>query len=135
MEQSPTLRALVRKIEATPILVFAECQLRLPSGVSGRLNFVTSVNDMCYVRVAVDCTMTPRWQTAVLAHEIQHALEVGRRPDVMDVKAMESLYEDIGFPTIRGGPDRHFKTAAATAVQHAEYEEMGRRPIHETTVY
>ena len=78
LEQSPTLRALVAEIEATPVLVFAECHFHLPSGVAGRLNFVTSVKGIRYVRVAVDCTLIPRWQVSLLAHEIQHALEVGR---------------------------------------------------------
>ena len=135
LAQSPTLRALVAEIEAAPVLVFAECNLRLPSGVSGRLNFVTSVNGVRYVRVAIDCTMTHRWQVSLLAHEIQHALEVATHPDVVDVDAMESLYEDIGFPTTRDGPERHFETAAAKAVQRAVNAEMGRRPERETTAY
>jgi hypothetical protein len=133
--QSPTLRALVAEIEATPVLVFAECQLRLPIGVAGRLNFVTSVNGVRYVRVAIDCTMTPRWQVSLLAHEIQHALEIGRHPDVVDVDAMESLYEDIGFSSARDGLERHFETAAARAVQRAVNAELGRRPERESTAY
>jgi hypothetical protein len=133
--QSPTLRALVAEIERAQVLVFAECNLRLPSGIAGRLNFVTSVNGVRYVRVAIDCTMAPRAQVSLLAHEIQHALEVATHPDVVDVDAMESLYEGIGFPTTRDGPARHFETAAAKAVQRAVNAEMGRRPERDTAAY
>jgi hypothetical protein len=123
--QSPTLNALVAEIEATPLLVFVECGIRLPSGVGARTNFVTSVGETRLVRVAVDCSLTHRWQVSLLAHEIQHALEIGRRPEVLDVDAMESLYESIGFPTVRDGSTRHFETEAAIAVQRAVNEELG----------
>ncbi len=127
LAQSPTLQKLVAEIEATRLLVFAECGLRLPSGIGGRMNFVTSANDFRFVRIAIDCTLTERWQTKLLAHEFQHALEIGRNPDVVDVEAMESLYEEIGYPTSRDYGIRHFETDAAIAVQRAvEHELEGR---------
>jgi hypothetical protein len=122
--QSPTLRDLVEEVEATPMLVFAECSLRLPTGISGRMNFVTSVNGVRFIRIAIDCMLTDKWQIMVLAHEIQHALEIGRRPDVEDVEAMELLFEEIGFPTARDRAHRHFETEAAQVVQRAVEHEL-----------
>ena len=130
--QSPTLRALIREVEATPILVFAECAVRLPSGVGARLNFITTVRALRYVRVGVDCSLTQRWQIALLAHEMQHALEVGKHPDVVDVEDMESLYEDIGFRTPRDGTFRHFESNAAIAVQQAVNQELGAHLTRES---
>jgi hypothetical protein len=43
----------------------------------------------------------------------------------VDVEAMESLYETIGYPTARDGAIRHFETEAAIAVQRAVNEELG----------
>ena len=71
------------------------------------------------------CSLTNRWQVSLLAHELQHALEIGRRPEVHNVDAMELLYESIGFPTVRDGSNRHFETEAAIAVQRAVNEELG----------
>ena len=122
---SPTLNALVAEVEATPLLVFVECSFRLPSGLGARTNFVTSVGDTRFVRVAVDCSLTSRWQVSLLAHELQHALEIGRHPEVHNVDAMELLYESIGFPTVRDGATRHFETEAALAVQRAVNQELG----------
>ena len=127
LAQSPTLQKLVAEIEATRILVFAECAVRLPSGIGGRMNFVASANDFRFVRIAVDCTLTDRWQAKLLAHELQHALEIGRNPDVVDVEAMESLYEEIGYPTSRDPAIRHFETDAALAVQRAVERELEGR--------
>ena len=123
--QSPTLSALVAEVEATPLLVFVECAVRLPSGVGARTNFVTSVGDTRLLRIAVDCSLTNRWQVNLLAHELQHALEVGRHRQVTDIEAMESLYESIGFPTARDGSIRHFETEAAIVVQRAVNDELG----------
>lgn len=127
LAQSPTLQKLVAEIEATRILVFVECAIRLPSGVGGRMNFVTNAHDYRFVRIAVDCTLTERWQTTLLAHELQHALEIGRHPDVADVEAMESLYEEIGYPTTREAGTRHFETEAALVVQRAVGQELDGR--------
>jgi hypothetical protein len=135
MTQSPTLNKLVAEVEAMPLLVFVECSFRLPSGVGARTNFVTSVGDTRFLRVGVDCGLTQRWQVSLLAHEIQHALEIGRHRQVMDVDAMESLYENIGFPTIRDGSTRHFETDAAIAVQRAVHEELAGRAVPSTLAY
>jgi hypothetical protein len=123
--QSPTLGKLVAEVEASPLLVFIECALRLPSGVGARTNFVTSVGETRLLRVAIDCSLTNRWQISLVAHELRHVLEVGRHPKVVDVEAMESLYENIGYPTARDGAIRHFETDAAIAVQKAVSEELG----------
>jgi len=123
--QSPTFGKLVAEVEATPLLVFVECARRLPSGVGARTNFVTSVGDTRLLRVAIDCSLTNRWQISLVAHELQHVLEIGRHPEVVDAEAMESLYETIGYPAGRDGATRHFETGAAIAVQRAVHEELG----------
>jgi len=128
MQQSPTLRALVEKIEAAPILVFIEGDIRMPTHIGARLNFVTSVNGLRYVRVDIDCTLSPRRQIALLAHELQHALEIGERTDILDAEGMESLYEEIGFQSSDSGAHKSYETETAKAVQRAVDEEMGTRP-------
>jgi hypothetical protein len=128
MQQSPTLRALVERVEAAPILVFIEGDIRMPLYVGARLNFVTSVNGMRYVRVDIDCTLSPRRQIALLAHELQHALEIGERTDILDEEGMESLYEEIGFQSSDSGSHRSYETEAAKSVQRAVDDELGGRP-------
>ena len=124
--QSPTLRALVEKVETSSILVFVDSDIRMPDRIGARLNFVTSMNGLRYVRVAVDCKLSPRRQVALLAHELEHAFEIGSRPDIVDVEAMESFYEDFGFQTFENGRHRSFETDAAQATQEAVDEELGR---------
>ena len=130
--QSPTFRALVEKVDAIPILVFVEADIRMPARIGARLSFVTSVNGLRYVRVHVDCTLSARRQIALLAHELQHALEIGERTDILDVEAMESLYEDIGFESLDTGSHKSFETEAALSVQRTVDEEMGMRQARTT---
>ena len=125
--QSPTFRTLVDKVEASSILVFVEGDIRMPIQLGARLNFVTSVNDFRYVRVAIDLTLPPRRQIALLAHELQHAVEIGERPEIVDTEAMESLYEDIGFRPFEQRHHRNFETEAAIAMQDAVDQELGGR--------
>jgi hypothetical protein len=133
--QSPTFRSLVEKVEASSILVFVEGDIRMPVQLGARLNFVTSVNDFRYVRVAIDLTLPPRRQIALLAHELQHTLEIAERPDIVDVEAMESLYEDIGFPSFEQRRHRNFETDAAIAMQDAVSEELGGRTPKSPAAY
>ena len=133
MTQSPTLRALVEKVEAAPILVFIEGDIRMPLYVGARLNFVTSVNGLRYVRVDIDCTLSPRRQIALLAHELQHALEIGQRTDILDADGMESLYEEIGFQSNDNGSHKSYETEAAKAIQRAVDDELGMRQPRGTT--
>jgi hypothetical protein len=135
--QSPTFRTLVEKVEASSILVFVEGDIRMPERLGARLNFVTSVNDLRYVRVDINCTLAPRRQIALLAHELQHALEIADRPDILETEAMETLFEDIGFQSFENGRHRSFETEAAIEVQETVDRELGARASrpHGSVVY
>jgi hypothetical protein len=109
---------------------FVEGDIRMPERLGARLHFVTSVNDVPYVRVDINVTLATRRQIALLAHELQHALEIADRPDVTDVEAMESLFEDIGFQTSDNGRHRSFETGTAIDVQEAVEGELGGRAPH-----
>lgn len=127
LTQSPTLRTLVEKVEAASILVFVEADIRMPDRLGARLKFVTAINGVRYVRADINCTLAPRRQVALLAHELQHALEIADRPDIVDAEAMESLYEDIGFESFENGRHRSFETDVALDVQETVDREMGGR--------
>lgn len=127
LTQSPTFRTLVDKVEASSILVFVEGDIRMPERLGARLKFVTSVNDVRYVRVDINVTLAPRRQIALLAHELQHALEIADHPDITDVEAMESFFEDIGFQSFEDGRHRSYETDAALEVQETVEQELGGR--------
>jgi len=137
LTQSPTLRAQVDKVEASSILVFVDGDMRMPERLGAQLTFVTSVNDVRYVRVDINVMLPPRRQIALLAHELQHALEIADRPEIQDVEAMELFYEDLGFQSFDDGHHRGFETEAALQMQEAVERELGGRAprAHAPAVY
>lgn len=97
MERSATFRALVDALERSDVRVYIDVTPYLSGRVSGGLSFVGASASMRFVRIALDARLTP-WQTVyVLAHELQHALEVARAPDVRTLQAFDDLYRHIGF--------------------------------------
>ena len=137
LTQSPTLRTLVDKVEASSILVFVDGDMRMPERFGAQTKFVTSVNDVRYVRVDINVMLAPRRQIALLAHELQHALEIADRPEIQDVEAMELFYEDAGFQSFDDGRHRGFETDAALEMQEAVERELGGRAprAHAPAVY
>lgn len=125
---SPTLRGLVAELDAAPILVFVSCAPFLPSPVGARLNLITSVNTMRYVRVEVNCTFGDRNQIAMLAHELHHAWEIAGRADILDEDSMESYFEAYGRPSYFDGQHSSYETGAAIATQKRVMAETARAP-------
>jgi hypothetical protein len=124
--RSETFRELVAALESAPVLVFVECDLRLPPRLSARLSFVTSVATMRYVRVDIACAVPSRRQVPLLAHEFQHALEIGLASDITDLDSMEEHYESIGFQIYGDKAHKAFETDAALRVEQQVKDEFYR---------
>jgi RecB family exonuclease len=75
--------------------------------------------------VDINVMLPPRRQIALLAHELQHALEIADRPEIQDIEAMESFYEDVGFQSFDDGRHRAFETEAALEMQEAVERDLG----------
>jgi len=100
----------------------------MPEGLSGRLNFVSSVGGVRYVQVIIRCWLPTRRQLSFLAHELQHALEIATNSEIAGADSMESYYTDVGFQTFIDGVHRGFETDAAIAVQNQVDREMNEKP-------
>ena len=122
--RSETFRHLVAALDAAPVLVFVGCDLRLPVRLSARLTFVTSVAALRYVRVDIACALPSRRQVPLLAHEFQHALEIGLASDITDLDSMEEHYESVGFQTYGDKSHKSFETDAALRVEQRVKDEL-----------
>lgn len=123
---SPTLAALVQRTDEASVLVFVECAPRMASQVGARLSLMTGIRGLRYVNVRMDCRLLPKQLVALLADEIQHAVEIGERTDITDVDAMESFYEDVGFQSYSDGHHRRYETDRAIAIQKTVAREVER---------
>jgi hypothetical protein len=96
LKRSPTMRALVDRIEASNVIVYVGAKPLMKSHLSGALSFVTSAGDYRYVRAMINADLLPDLMIATLAHEFQHVLEVIDAPSVVDDKSLVNLYRSIG---------------------------------------
>lgn len=125
LESSETARGLVAHIEHTDLIVYVQLTPeQLPGRAATRLVVAGPQNR--YLRIVMGASTHPRDRGALLAHELQHALEIGRAPQVRDDRTLRELYREIG-------EDRHarndFETTAARNVGAQVQREIGRVPL------
>ena len=97
MQRSPTMRALVDRIEASNVIVYISSNPMMKSHLSGALSFVTAAGDYRYVRAMISSDQVIDQMIATLAHEFQHVLEVAENPSVVDDASLVKLYRRIGI--------------------------------------
>jgi hypothetical protein len=94
---SPTLRTLVHRLLDSDVVVYLWCEGSSPAIPDGRLTFVSSVGGRRYVVVRLVRLASRERQIAILAHELQHAVEIADAPDVIDHASLEHEYRRIGY--------------------------------------
>ena len=125
VETSATVRELLKRIEASDVVVFVACEPDVSVRVSGRLNFVAAAGGFRYVVIRLKPTRRSA-AIAMLAHELQHAAEIAAAPSIVDEASMTRAYERIGYKSwsVHGG--LAFETQAAV--------DTGRRVVGELAV-
>jgi hypothetical protein len=124
VRHSPTFRDLVDRLERADVVVYV-CRGRDPDvRVAGRLTFVSAAGGLRYVVVRIVPFLTRAHQIAVLAHELQHAVEIADTPAIVDSASLAREYMRMGHVSRRSTmPGIAFDTVAAV--------EAGRRVLEE----
>ena len=92
---------------------------------SAYLRFVSRAAGLRYLLVQVArWDVSPTDRVAWLAHELQHAVEIARAPDVQDNASVARLYRQIGWQSGRG----RFETSEARWVGRLARFQLGERP-------
>ena len=115
IRRSALFRELVTQIELSDLIVYVEPDCTLRDYVQGKLVFVTAAPPVRYLRVRIACQLTGIKQIAMLAHELQHAVEVANAPWVVDEASLAAEYRRIGFPSqaATATPGTAFESQAA----------------------
>ena len=128
LAQSPTFRGIVSRIDQLPGLVYlVPSRCGALSGLSACMDHDVKVRGgYRFLRVNVMPGDPAFRQLPLLAHELQHALEVLSDDSAMCQETVAQLYERIGVPKGMG----NFETEAALRVQETVVNELrkaGRR--------
>ena len=124
--QSVTFRALVDDLEQTNTIVYVEY------GICGFGHYraclphaVTIAGGHRYIRVLVDPGESGAHQLSLIAHELQHALEIARTPGIRCADDITALFRRIGrSPHCPGGMPDCFETSDALATGRVVLEEV-----------
>jgi hypothetical protein len=93
---SPTLAAMLDRVERSDVIVFIVGTPRLETNLRGCLHFMGSSGGYRYVRAQIKTMMNRYDVIASLAHELQHAIEIAEHPGVTSESALAELYRRIG---------------------------------------
>lgn len=125
-EQSPSFRALVDRLEATDVVVYVQCA-RLRSHLGGELAFVSVAAGIRYVIVRIAPHLTTDRTIAILGHELQHALEIAERPEIVDSRTLALAYAKFGITRRAAHARVDFDTEAAIGTGNAIWREVTLR--------
>lgn len=119
-ERSPTVARLLAAIEASDVIL--QIDVRYEATVPRAMtHLVTSAGDVRYVRTVINQRMSPWQQIELLAHELQHVVEIAADLNVRDQQTMEARFALLGW---REGRHGAFETSAAI-----EAERQARREL------
>jgi len=119
--KSSVLNVLIGQLDSTDIFVYIEVSSS-PDIPLARTKLVTAVPGARFLRVALNAQVPPWDRLPLLAHELQHALEIAADADVRDDDGIRRLFQRVGFS---GGTDK-YETAAARDVERRVRVELAR---------
>lgn len=93
MRRSPAIQQLVGELEQSDVIVYVETGL---VGYSGRTVFVGASAEARFLRITLDVPEIDDRLLAWLGHELQHAAEIARVPEVRSAEAVRQLYLALG---------------------------------------
>ncbi len=91
---------------------------------SSRLTFVSSVGGYRYVLVRLQRFMSSGRQLAIMAHELQHAVEIADAPVITDEASLAREYKRIGYVN-------RYSTTPGIAFDSDAAVQMGYRVLQE----
>ena len=124
VQRSATFRAVVRALEQSRVIVYVEMREDAAHPVGGALHFIGAAGGVRWVRARVDSGTANRARahedvvrlTAILGHELRHALEAAEAPSLDSLAEFERYYRRIGVD------DRHLLDTLAARATGATVE-------------
>jgi hypothetical protein len=126
LSRSQTFRELVAALDASDVIVYVEPKMSRNT-LGGYLSHgVVATGRFRYLRISIDISGGPARVLSLLAHELQHALEVANAPDVRDADGLERLFSRTGVAFGCGGSDC-YETRAARDIEVRVRDEWAAR--------
>lgn len=112
--RSPTVRRLVERIEQSDVIVYLDITRSLAPNVAACLTWMAATDSRRIVRASFRMNLGMNDAIAMVAHELQHVVEVIDHPEVRSTETLLDLYTRIGHAT--GTDGMRWDTADAVAL-------------------
>jgi hypothetical protein len=109
--RSASFRRVVKRVEELDVIVYAEMQPTLRRRLAGTTTWVTATKNFRYVRVSLNPGLSKFQMVAALAHELQHVVEIGGAPSIVDNRTLTDYYREVGID--KSVPSDEWETEAA----------------------
>ena len=124
--RSPTVRALVDRVEQMSCVVYVATAVKLSQGMRGALlHTAVGRDEMPVLRVLIRANLGRDEAIAVIAHELQHVIEAIEHPAAGGRVQMSAVFGELD-DTTRGGTIRKYETDAAIEVTTRVRDELRR---------
>lgn len=97
LARSPTLRRLVKALDQSDVIVYVEPKLTRQALGGYMTHSVVTAGGHRYLRVMIDVGGANGRVVPLLAHELQHAVEVSQDPDARDSDGLERLFRRLAI--------------------------------------
>ena len=111
-QSSGTVRALIETLEHSDLIVLIESRHAV-AALRGSVHLMSATPERRFLRVSVKVSGWRERLLPALAHELQHAVEIARAPEVINKPALAQLFRRIGHEWDQG----LFETEAALAIE------------------
>jgi hypothetical protein len=120
---SVTFRGLIATLNASDVIVYIEPKVTRPA-LGGYLSHnIVAEGHYRYLRIASEISGSEPRLVSLLAHELQHAVEVAQAPDARDPESLERMFSRIAIKFGCGGTTC-YESQAAKDVEHMVGEEL-----------
>jgi hypothetical protein len=124
--RSVTFRRLVATLNESDVIVYIEPKVT-HQNLGGYLpHYIVASGGYRYLRLVVETGGSQRRLVSLLAHELQHAVEVAQAPDARDSESLQAIFSRLAVK-FGCGSTTCFETQAARDVEHIVNEEFAGR--------
>ena len=126
ISRSPAFRAVVDEIHQFNVVVVIQFGLCGSGRIRSCVSHVEGDERQRHIRIKVNSRTTDDRLIATIAHELHHALEIAREPEVVNSESALRLYRRISSGKCRQGLSEQCETAAALQVEAKVNDELGQ---------
>ena len=131
--RSATFRMMVDEIQRSNAIVLVQFGRCANGRFRSCLVGVEGDAHTRHIRIVLNTRPTDLRLMANIAHELQHALEILREPDVMDAESALRLYRRIGTGDCKKGLSEACETEAALTLEQKVLDELFRAEARRST--